>query len=209
MLIGYARVSTAEQSLELQQDALVGAGCEKVVTEVASGGASVRPGLARALEYLRAGDTLVVWRLDRLGRSLKDLIETVTTLQAREIGFKSLQERIDTTSPGGKLVFHVFGALAEFERELIRERTQAGLKAARARGRTGGRPKAMDAAMIRMAKALLEDESTSVKAVCERLKVSRSTLYRALAASRDATEPPPPPEKRSRSNGAARRKPAS
>jgi DNA invertase Pin-like site-specific DNA recombinase len=182
MFIGYARVSTADQSLELQKDALAAAGCEKVVTDVASGASTARPGLADALEYARKGDTLVVWRLDRLGRSLKDLIETVNALHARGIGFKSLQEQIDTTTSGGKLVFHVFGALAEFERELIRERTQAGLRAARARGRKGGRPRSMDKKKVAMAKKLLADESTRVADVCDALQVSRSTLYRHVGA---------------------------
>src|SRR6188472_4711994 len=127
MLIGYARVSTQDQTLHLQQDALKGAGCDEVYTDTASGSAAERTGLEQALSYLRKGDTLVVWRLDRLGRSLKHLIETVSLLAERGIGFKSLTEQIDTTTPGGKLIFHVFGALAEFERDVIRERTQAGL----------------------------------------------------------------------------------
>jgi len=182
MLIGYARVSTADQSLELQKDALNAAGCEKVVTDVVSGVAATRPGLNEALEYARKGDTLVVWRLDRLGRSLKDLIETVNALHARGIGFKSLQEQIDTTTSGGKLVFHVFGALAEFEREVIRERTQAGLQAARARGRKGGRPRSMDKKKVAMAKKLLADPLTRVVDVCGVLQISRSTLYRHLGA---------------------------
>src|SRR5689334_11715700 len=135
MLIGYSRISTTDQTLNLQLDALKQAGCGKVFTDTISGAKAERPGLGEALEYVRAGDTLVVWRLDRLGRSLKDLIATITGLHEQGIGFKSLTESIDTTTPGGKLVFHVFGALAEFERDLIRERTQAGLMAARARGR--------------------------------------------------------------------------
>src|SRR5512143_1072690 len=139
MLIGYARVSTLEQTLALQQDALTKAGCERTFTDTASGSLAARPGLTEALDFARPGDTLVVWRLDRLGRSLRHLIDTVSLLQERGIGFKSLQEQLDTTTSGGKLVFHVFGALAEFERDLIRERTQAGLLAARARGRLGGR----------------------------------------------------------------------
>src|SRR6476661_2635842 len=128
MLIGYARVSTTDQTLALQQDALADAGCEKIFTDTASGSLAERPGLAEALNFARSGDTLVVWRLDRLGRSLRHLIDTVTTLEQRGVGFKSLTEAIDTTSSGGKLVFHIFGALAEFERDLIRERTQAGLQ---------------------------------------------------------------------------------
>ena len=138
-IVGYARVSPFEQILDLQQDALHAAGCNRIFTDTASGGRSDRPGLEQALDYVREGDVLVVWRLDRLGRSLKYLIEIITTLNERDIGFKSLTEQIDTTTSGGKLIFHVFGALAEFERDLIRERTQAGLAAARARGRPGPR----------------------------------------------------------------------
>ena len=143
MIVGYARVSTHEQTLVLQQDALKQAGCERVFTDTISGAkwtAQERVGLTEALTFMRPGDILVVWKLDRLGRSLQHLIETMTLLQERGIGFKSLTEQIDTTSSGGKLIFHVFGALAEFEHDLIRERTQAGLQAARARGRQGGRP---------------------------------------------------------------------
>ena len=135
MLIGYARVSTHDQTLALQQDALTKAGCNKIFTDKASGAKTERKGLDEALNYVRKGDTLVVWRLDRLGRSLPHLITTMTALEERGIGFKSLTENIDTTTSGGKLIFHIFGALAEFERNLIRERTQAGLTAARARGK--------------------------------------------------------------------------
>ena len=141
MLIGYARVSTADQTLDLQKDALQQAGCTKIFTDTASGAKAERTGLDEALNYVRQGDTLVVWRLDRLGRSLTHLIDTITTLNNRKIGFKSITENIDTTTSGGKLIFHIFGALAEFERDIIQERTQAGLTAARARGRKGGRPK--------------------------------------------------------------------
>src|ERR687894_1039466 len=148
MDIGYARVSTGEQTLDLQLDALQAAGCGKVYTETASGAKADRPVLDEVLSYLRGGDTLVVWRLDRLGRSLQHLIEVVAQLAVRGIGFKSLTEQIDTTTPGGKLVFHVFGALAEFERDLTRERTHAGLAAARARGRQGGRPSVMTPAKL-------------------------------------------------------------
>ena len=143
MLIGYARVSTSDQTLNLQQDALEKIGCVKIFTDVMSGSTTERSGLDEALAYVREGDTLVVWRLDRLGRSLKHLIETITNLNNRKIGFKSITENIDTTTSGGKLVFHIFGALAEFERNLIKERTQAGLQAARSRGHLGGRPKAL------------------------------------------------------------------
>jgi hypothetical protein len=142
MLIGYARISTTDQTLALQQDALTAAGCNKLFTDTASGTRTDRPGLTEALSYVRSGDTLVVWRLDRLGRSLGHLIETVRDLQDRGVHFRSLQEQLDTGTSGGKLVFHVFGALAEFERDLIRERTMAGLAAARSRGRRGGRPTA-------------------------------------------------------------------
>src|ERR671939_1153496 len=143
MLIGYARVSTDDQNLDLQRDALQKAGCEQIYTDAVSGTKDQRPGLEDALSHLREGDTLVVWRLDRLGRSLRHLIDTVTSLAAEGVGFKSLTEAIDTTTTGGKLVFHIFGALAEFEREIIRERTRAGLAAARARGKNGGRPKSL------------------------------------------------------------------
>ncbi len=162
MLIGYARISTADQTLALQQDALTKAGCERLFTDTASGSQAVRPGLEEALAYVRPGDTLVVWRLDRLGRSLRHLIDTVALLQQRGIGFRSLQEQVDTTTSGGKLVFHVFGALAEFERDLIRERTQAGLLAARARGRLGGRPRALDLRKVQIAQALYYDKTNSI-----------------------------------------------
>ena len=141
MLIGYARVSTNDQNLDLQRDALEAAGCERLFTDTASGAKAERPGLKEALKECRKGDILVVWKLDRLGRSLPHLVETVRDLMAREVGFKSLQESIDTTTSAGKLIFHIFASLAEFERDLIRERTNAGLSAARARGRKGGRPK--------------------------------------------------------------------
>lgn len=183
MLIGYARVSTVDQTLALQQDALTEAGCEKVFTDTASGANAERPGLAQALHFARKGDTLVVWRLDRLGRSLRHLIETVTTLKDRGIHFRSLQEQFDTATSGGKLVFHLFGVLAEFERDLIRERTQAGLSAARARGRVGGRPKveALNSPRkIQMAKALYQDKRHSISDICRTLGVSRTTFYRYM-----------------------------
>lgn len=180
MDIGYARVSTGDQSLGLQREALENAGVDpNQIHEDVTGGANFeRPGLGRALDKLREGDALVVWRLDRLGRSLKDLIETVNGLADRGIGFKSITEAIDTTTSGGRLVFHIFGALAEFEREIIRERTMAGLNTARARGRYGGRPRAMDERKVRMAKSMLADQSNTVADVCEALGVSRSTLYK-------------------------------
>jgi DNA invertase Pin-like site-specific DNA recombinase len=181
MLIGYARVSTGEQTLDLQQDALQAAGCERLFTDVLSGTKESRPGLDEALSYVRKGDTLVVWRLDRLGRSLKHLIAVVTALEERGVGFKSLTEAIDTTTPGGKLIFHVFGALAEFERDLIQERTHAGLRAARARGRVGGRPRKLaDPAQLELARTLYADGELDVAAICARLGISRATLYRSL-----------------------------
>ena len=183
MDIGYARVSTGEQTLDLQQDALTAAGCGRLFTDVISGSTESRPGLDEALSYLRGGDTLVVWRLDRLGRSLKHLLETVTALEGRGIGFKSLTEQIDTTTPGGKLIFHVFGALAEFERDLIRERTQAGLAAARARGRLGGRPTKLDPKTRALARQLHESKQTDIATICRMLNISRATLYRALDAN--------------------------
>jgi DNA invertase Pin-like site-specific DNA recombinase len=181
MLIGYARVSTADQTLALQQDALKQAGCDPIFTDTASGASTERPGLDQALSHLRNGDTLVVWRLDRLGRSLQHLIQTVTELDQRGIGFKSTQENIDTTTSGGKLVFHIFGALAKFERGIIQERTQAGLQAARARGRRGGRPKRQRSSRkVAMARALYADKTNSVSEICKTLGISRATLYRYL-----------------------------
>ena len=179
MLIGYARVSTHDQTLHLQQDALTKAGCTKMFTDTASGAKTERKGLEEALNYVRNGDTLVVWRLDRLGRSLPHLIATLTSLEERGIGFKSPMENIDTTTSGGKLVFHVFGALAEFERNLIRERTTAGLLAARARGRRGGRPKALTGKKLSIAQDLYDKRHPIVE-ICRMLKISRATLHRAL-----------------------------
>lgn len=183
MLIGYARVSTTDQTLALQQDALEKEGCTKIYTDTVSGATTERKGLEEALSYLREGDTLVVWRLDRLGRSLKHLIDTITTLNNRHIGFKSLTENIDTTTSGGKLIFHIFGALAEFERDVIRERTRAGLQAARIRGRRGGRPKAkaLDTARkVAMAQGMYADKNNTITEICKALHVSRATLYRYL-----------------------------
>lgn len=180
MLIGYARVSTADQTLNLQQDALEKAGCTKIFTDTSSGAKVERQGLVEALSYVRAGDTLVVWRLDRLGRSLKDLIEKLTALHTRNIGFKSFTENIDTTTSGGKLIFHMFGALAEFERDLIKERTNAGLQAARARGRRGGRPKVLSEKKAAMARALYADKDNTINEICKTLNIGRTTLYRYL-----------------------------
>ena len=188
MLVGYARVSTEDQNLDLQRDALTEAGCERIFTDVASGAKDDRTGLAETLAFLRPGDTLVVWKLDRLGRSLKHLIETVTTLQARKVGFRSLQESIDTTTSGGKLIFHVFGALAEFERDLIGERTQAGLQAARARGRQGGRPRALDEKRLALARSLHKDPTNSGGEICRTLGISRATFYRHLPSPDEQAE---------------------
>ena len=191
MLIGYARVSTHDQTLALQQDALEKEGCDKIFTDTASGAKAERPGLKQALSYVRPGDTLVVWRLDRLGRSLRDLIEQITALEKRGIGFKSLTEQVDTTTSGGKLIFHIFGALAEFERDIIRERTNAGLQAARARGRLGGRPRALNSSKkIAMAQALYADKTNSVSDICKTLNISRATLYRYVKDASDSKEAP-------------------
>ena len=178
MRIGYARVSTLEQNPALQQDELRAAGCERVFEDRASGAKAERPGLAAALEYARPGDTLVVWRLDRLGRSLRDLIDRVRELEERGIEFRSLREGFDTATSGGRLVFHVFGALAEFERALIRERTSAGLAAARARGRKGGRKKALTDAQVGQMRVLARDSNITVGEICQTFGVSRNTFYR-------------------------------
>lgn len=178
MFIGYARVSTEDQHLHLQTDALKQAGCEKIFADEISGAAGERPGLTDALTFMRQGDTLVVWRLDRLGRSLKDLIARVEDLQQRQVEFRSLTEDIDTSTSGGKFMFHLFSALAEFERDLIRERTLAGLKAARARGRLGGRPRIMAADKIQMAATLMQSGRASIHDICKNLGISRTTLYR-------------------------------
>jgi DNA invertase Pin-like site-specific DNA recombinase len=177
MLIGYARVSTHEQNLDLQRDALKQAGCDKIVADTASGGKTQRSGLDRARELLRPGDVLVVWRLDRLGRSLRHLIELIGELESQGIGFRSLQEAIDTTSPGGTLVFHIFGALAEFERNLIRERTKAGLEAARARGRKGGRRHKLDARKRALALELYRGKRHTVMEICGMVGIAKPTLY--------------------------------
>ena len=181
MLIGYARVSTLEQDVTLQTDALQQAGCERIFQDKISGAKADRPGLQEALNYARSGDSIVVWRLDRVGRSLKHLIETVGQLEEQGIGFRSLQESIDTTTSGGRLIFHIFGALAEFERNLIRERTIAGLEAARARGRLGGRPKKLDAKKTELAYQLYDEKKYAVKEICHMLGISKPTLYAYLA----------------------------
>jgi DNA invertase Pin-like site-specific DNA recombinase len=184
MFIGYARVSTDDQNLDLQRDALEKAGCEQIFTDTVSGTKARRSGLEQALSHLREGDTLVVWRLDRLGRSLRHLIDTVTSLQEKGVGFKSLSESIDTTTSGGRLVFNIFGSLAEFEREIIKERTQAGLQAARSRGRTGGRPKALTQKQVNMLHQLAADKNRSVDEICKTLGISRMTFYRYVNAER-------------------------
>ena len=176
MLIGYARVSTDDQTLDLQRDALEAVGCERIFEDTASSAAE-RPGLRDALVHLRAGDTLVVWRLDRLGRSLKDLIARAEALRIQGVGLKSLKEAIDTDSGSGRLIFHIFGALAEFERSLIRERTRAGLEAARARGRQGGRRKRLDVKQRAHAVELYRSRRHTVKEICSLMGISRATLY--------------------------------
>jgi len=181
MLIGYARVSTHEQHLDLQRDALLKAGvaAKDIFTDTVTGIKSERPGLHQALSHLREDDTLIVWRLDRLGRSLKHLIETVTTLKEQGVAFKSLTENIDTSTAAGTLVFQIFGALAEFERNLITERTLAGLEAARARGRKGGRPRRdPTAGKIAMAQKLYRDRTISIPEILNTLNISKATLYR-------------------------------
>jgi len=183
MLIGYARVSTHDQNLDLQKDALKQTGCEKIFVDEISGATAARPGLERALEMAREGDVLVVWRLDRLGRSLKHLIELVGDLEERKVGFRSIQEAMDTSSSGGRLIFHVFAALAEFERNLIRERTNAGLAAARARGRKGGRPKKLDEKKRKLAVSLYKERKHSVDEICQMMGIAKPTLYDYVRAS--------------------------
>ena len=181
MLIGYARVSTGDQSFTLQIDALEEAGCERVFQDQVSGVVNTRPNLNQALNFARPGDTLVVWRLDRLSRSLRYLIETVTLLESRGVQLKSLHESIDTASSSGKLIFHLFGALAEFERNLIKERTRAGLQAARARGRKGGRPPALDAAKRKLAVKLYNDKNYSVNQICQVMGISKPDTLQVCA----------------------------
>ena len=181
-LIGYARVSTAEQDTALQTDALRKVGCERVFEDVVSGAKADRPGLAAALAYLRDGDVLAVWRLDRLGRSLAHLIETIGALEARGVGFRSLTESIDTTTSGGRLIFHVFGALGQFERDLIRDRTKAGLTAAAARGRKGGRKPVVTAEKLQRAQEHIAN-GLNVREAAKRLKIGKTALYSALQAA--------------------------
>lgn len=179
-LIGYARVSTIDQNLDAQLDDLKQAGCLKIYTDKASGVNAERKGLFEALDYLRAGDVLVVKKLDRLGRSIKNLIELISQLSEKNIGFRSLSENIDTTTSGGKLIFHIFSALAEFECDIIRERTKAGLEAARKRGRNGGRPKKITIKKIDQIKALYETKKSTVAEICESFGISRSFFYKKV-----------------------------
>lgn len=184
-LIGYARVSTTEQDTALQTDALNKAGCDRIFEDTISGVKADRPGLASALTYVRKGDALVVWRLDRLGRSLPHLIETISALEARGVGFRSLTESIDTTTSGGRLIFHVFGALGQFERDLIRERTKAGLSAAAARGRKGGRKPVVTADKLQRAREHIAN-GLNVREAAVRLKIGKTALYTALQAANAA-----------------------
>ncbi len=183
MNIGYARVSTQDQDLSLQIDALNGAGCKKIYKEKITGSKKERPQLNELLEQLREGDVVVIWKLDRLARSLKDLVSLVNEIQEKGGALHSLNDQIDTTTPHGKFTFHIFAALAEFERDIIRERTKAGLAAARARGRKGGRPKglskkAQHTAII--AEKLYQERELTVKEICEQLSISKGTLYNYL-----------------------------
>ena len=180
-LIGYARVSTTDQDLALQLDALAAAGCADVFRDHASGAQPDRAGLRKALAYVRDGDVLVTWKLDRLGRSLPHLIETVAALERRGVGFRSLTEAIDTTTPGGRLVFHLFGALGQFERDLIKERTRAGLDAAMARGRKGGRKPVVVADKLERARVMVA-KGLTVREAATRLKIGKTALYEALRA---------------------------
>jgi DNA invertase Pin-like site-specific DNA recombinase len=177
MLIGYMRVSTGEQSLDLQRDALERAGCERVYEDVCSGRATERPGLTQALEVARTGDALAVWKLDRIGRSLPHVVGLVGDLQKRGVGLKVLTGDVDTTTATGRLVFGIFATLAEFERDLIHERTMAGLAAARARGRAGGRPRVMTKQKLKAAMAMMADRDNAARDVAKQLGISVSTLY--------------------------------
>ncbi len=181
-LVGYARVSTDDQQTDLQIDALRAAGCDRIFEEKASGTRSDRPELAAALDYLRPGDSLVVWRLDRLGRSLKHLIDTVTSLDERQVGFKSLNDNIDTTTATGRLVFHIFAALAEYERALTVDRTRAGLAAARERGARPGRKPSLTSNQVAVVRAMHTSGEHTVSAIAAVVGVSRATVYRQLEA---------------------------
>jgi DNA invertase Pin-like site-specific DNA recombinase len=189
MRVGYARVSTSDQRLDLQRDAVLQSGCTKIFGEVARGATAERTALNAALEYVRPDDTLVVWRLDRLGRSLRHLIHVVNTLHECGVGFQSVVEAIDTTTPTGQFFLHVTGAFAELERNLIRERTMAGLVSARQRGQYGGRPRAIAPDTFAMALQLYEARMTSVQRICQRLGMARRSCYRYLAAHQGDDEP--------------------
>lgn len=180
MIIGYARVSTQEQNLQMQLDALSEYGCEKVYAEKASGGNTSRPELDKLLENLRRGDTVVIWKLDRLGRSLRHLIELVSSFDLQGIGLVSLKENIDTTTATGKLIFNIFAALAEFERDIIRERTNAGLQSARARGRIGGRKKALNESQVKMLVQMSSDKTLSIADICRQFGISKASYYNYL-----------------------------
>jgi DNA invertase Pin-like site-specific DNA recombinase len=188
MKIGYARVSTADQHLRMQEDALKQAGCKKIYHDTASGTKADRPGLGKALEQLREGDVLVVWKLDRLGRSLRNLIDIIQQLQDQNIGFQSLRESIDTTTTGGKLVFHIFSALAEFERDLIRDRTQAGLQAARARGKKGGRPAQLSSKEITKMIGYYQEGKNTVDEICKIFGIGRTCFYNYLRKEKRAIQ---------------------
>lgn len=181
MLIGYARVSTYDQNLEQQLEALEAAGCDRIFTDHESGAKNDRPGLDEAHSHLRDGDTLVIWKLDRLGRSVAHLSQTLLDFRAKGIALQSITDGFDTNTPGGKMLFHVLSSIAEFERDLVTQRTQAGLSAARARGRNGGRPKSLSPQQVAIGKKLAADASISVKAICEQLGISRATYYREIA----------------------------
>ena len=180
MIYGYARVSTDEQTTALQHDALEAAGCDRIFTDTASGAKAHRPELDHMLDLLREGDTVVVWKLDRLGRSVPHLVDLMTMFDERDVQFRSLTEAIDTSTPGGTLIFNIFASLAQFERDLIRERTKAGLDAARARGRKGGRPAKLDDKQIQEVRRLYESKSVTANQIAAMMGVGRSTIYRAL-----------------------------
>lgn len=188
MKIGYARVSTADQHLRMQEDALKKAGCDRIYHDIASGIKTERPGLEEALNQLRQEDVLVVWKLDRLGRSIQHLIQTVKQLNEQKIGFKSLQENIDTTTSGGKLIFHIFSALAEFERDIIQERTKAGLKAARIRGRLGGRPPSLNEKQIEKMLLRYHEQKLTVAEICKVFGISRPSFYNYLNRNKKAIQ---------------------
>ena len=188
MKVGYARVSTNDQHLYMQEDALKNSGCEEIYHDIASGVKVARPGLEEALNYLREGDILIVWKLDRLGRSIQHLIKTVKDLNDRGIGFKSLQENIDTTTSGGKLIFYIFSALAEFERDLITERTKAGLKAARTRGRLGGRPPVLSDKQVTKMMTHYDERKLTIDEICKLYSISKPSFYNYLKKSKKAIQ---------------------